>query len=512
MHLDGGRMSASQNNSYSAFEENGIEESVKQLIIQTQELYLSDQIPWVVGYSGGKDSTATLQIVWYALAGLKPKQRHKPIHVISTDTLVENPIVATWVDNSLKAMEKMAKKQSLPIISHRLVPEVKDRFWVNLVGKGYPAPRPKFRWCTSRLKISPSNKFITDIVSENGEAILVLGTRKRESVVRAKSMSKYEEGSTRDLLSTNNDLDRVWVYSPIAEWTNDDVWEYNCTHDNPWGYDNDELLTMYRGATEGGECPLVVDTSTPSCGDSRFGCFVCTLVEKDKSMQAMIQNDEEKQWMMPLVNLRNKHLSLDDRGKRDFRKMNGSLMEFNGRLVHGPYKQEPREKLLEEILKAQLAVRKKGPDEVRELELITLEDLEEIRRIWVVEKHEIEDNLPKVYERVMKQDYPGVSLDERPTISVDDIALLKEICKEQGDSDEIHFQLARELLHIEQEYKTKLKRSGIFNAIDGALERGAYDSADEAEAIKLNEVSRVKKQRDSLANGENITTAEIDSQ
>jgi DNA sulfur modification protein DndC len=491
-------MSAEQSENYSAFEESGIEKSIQQLILHTQELYLSDQIPWVVGYSGGKDSTATLQLIWYALAGLKSEQRHKPVHVISTDTLVENPIVAIWVDNSLKAMISVGKQQSLPITPHRLVPDVKDRFWVNLVGKGYPAPRPKFRWCTSRLKISPSNKFITDMVSEHGEAILVLGTRKRESTARAKSMNKYEQGSTRDLLSRNGDLDRVWVYTPIAEWSNDDVWEYVCTYDNPWGYDNNELLTMYRGATEGGECPLVVDTSTPSCGDSRFGCFVCTLVEKDKSMQAMIQNDEEKQWMMPLVNLRNKYLSTDDRSRRDFRRMDGSLMEFRGRLVHGPYKQEFREKLLEEILKVQIAVREKGPQEVKKLELITIQELEEIRRIWVVEKHEIEDNLPKIYERVMKDSYPGVSLDERPAISTEDIALLREICQEQGDLDEIHYQLARELFHIEQEYKTKLKRSGIFGAINNALERGAYDSAEEAEEIKLHEATRRKEQSDSI--------------
>ena len=58
---------------------------------------------------------------------------------------------------------------------------------------------------------------------------------------------------------------------------------------------------MYQGATSGGECPLVVDTSTPSCGTSRFGCWVCTLVDQDRSMEAMIANDEEKVWMTPLV-------------------------------------------------------------------------------------------------------------------------------------------------------------------------------------------------------------------
>ena len=75
-----------------------------------QQLYLADQVPWVVGYSGGKDSTAILQLVWMALAGLPAEQRHKPVHVISTDTLVENPVVAAWVTHSLEVMAAAAAR------------------------------------------------------------------------------------------------------------------------------------------------------------------------------------------------------------------------------------------------------------------------------------------------------------------------------------------------------------------------------------------------------------------
>ncbi len=78
----------------------------------------------------------------------------------------------------------------MPIIPHRLTPEVQDRFWVNLIGRGYPAPRPKFRWCTSRLKISPSNNFIKSMVKTNGEAILVLGTRKAEIYTLSANLKK----------------------------------------------------------------------------------------------------------------------------------------------------------------------------------------------------------------------------------------------------------------------------------------------------------------------------------
>lgn len=340
----------------------GFKKTIKALIEQTQALYLMDEIPWVIGYSGGKDSTAALQIIWYAISELPKNKRIKSIYVISTDTLVENPIVALWVEHSLETMKKAAIEQNLPLTPHRLVPAVPDRFWVNLIGRGYPAPRPKFRWCTNRLKINPSNNFINNVIRQNGQVILVLGTRKAESVVRAANMKKHEKTSTREQLATNASLPNSWIYTPLADWTNDDVWMYITQVKNPWGYDNKALLSMYQGATADGECPLVVDTSTPSCGDSRFGCYVCTMVEQDKSMQAMIQNDEEKEWMLPLMALRNQWLDTkEDRKHRDFRRMNGALKLFGGRLVHGPYKQVYREKLLEAVLQAQQAVQKNGP-------------------------------------------------------------------------------------------------------------------------------------------------------
>ena len=475
-----------QANRNTAFATDGINTAIDNLVEEVQHLYLSDSIPWVIGYSGGKDSTATLQLVWQALLDLNQHERTKPVHVISTDTLVENPVVALWVSRSLKIMEEAAQEQRLPIVPHRLLPELKDRYWVNLIGRGYPAPRPKFRWCTSRLKINPSNKFILDLVEQSGEAILVLGTRRAESSVRAANMKKYEQASTRELLSAHGQLDRSWVYTPIADWSNDDVWLYLNQYKNPWGYTNKNLLGMYQGATEDGECPLVVDTSTPSCGDSRFGCYVCTLVEKDKSMHAMIQNDEEKEWMLPMMEFRNKWLDIkQDRGKRDFRKMNGSLMVHNDRLVHGPYKQEYREQMLRALLDSQKVARELAPKDIEDLELITLEELDEIRRIWVTEKHEIEDHLPALYEDVEAKPYPGVDLVVNNAVDASSLKELKALCDEDGDEDGVRYQMIRELLHIEQEYRTMARRAGLYPALEKAIERGAFDNEEDAEEYGL---------------------------
>jgi DNA sulfur modification protein DndC len=130
-------------------------EEVQMLTQEIQDLYCLDAIPWVIGYSGGKDSSAILQLIWDAIAGLPPEQRKKTVHVISTDTLVENPIVAGWVRQSIEQMKIAALEQNMPFEPRLLYPEVKETFWVGLIGKGYPAPRGKFRWCTERLKINP---------------------------------------------------------------------------------------------------------------------------------------------------------------------------------------------------------------------------------------------------------------------------------------------------------------------------------------------------------------------
>ena len=167
---------------HSAFTETGFKSTVDALCEEIRTLYLADNRPWIVGYSGGKDSTATLQLAWKAIEGIEPSKRKKIVHVVSTDTLVENPVVASWVTLSLNRMLESAKEKQLPFSPNRLTPAVQDSFWVNLIGKGYPTPRHTFRWCTERLKIRPSNNFIMSVVKEAGEAILLLGARKRKIV------------------------------------------------------------------------------------------------------------------------------------------------------------------------------------------------------------------------------------------------------------------------------------------------------------------------------------------
>jgi DNA sulfur modification protein DndC len=504
-------------------------EEIEKISKEIKELYCLDDIPWVLGYSGGKDSTTVVQLIWYAIAELPPEKRTKKVYVITTDTLVENPIVSTWVRQSLKQMKSAAIEQQLPIEPYMLYPDVKDTFWVNLMGKGYPAPRHGFRWCTERLKILPSNRFVRDMVRINGEVILILGTRKAESIKRAVSMEKHEIGRMSDRLNNNSSsiksllyqspsLPNSLIYSPIEDWRTDEVWIYLNQWANPWDNSNKDLFTMYRGATADNECPLVVDTSTPSCGSSRFGCWVCTMVSQDKSMEAMIQNDEEKEWMQPLLDIRNELDIKNDRDKRDFRRIYGRVELFERNMgddttsvepIPGPYTKFWREHWLRRVLEAQTHIRKTAPLEMRDITLITPEELSEIRRIWLEEKHEFDDSLPRIYEEVTGEPFEDSRpAAERKLLGSDEWTVIEEICSE----DKMHLELMAKLLDTERQYYTKPRRTGIYADLDKCFETSSR-SKEEAignahyqrnlkkavEDIKANPTEKIQQFKDAIA-------------
>ena len=495
---------ANADNAKSAFAELGMAATVKAICDEIRELYLWDEIPWVIGYSGGKDSSAVLQLVWLAIRELPVEQRRKPIHVISTDTLVEQPLVSAWVDASHLKMRKAAEEQDMPITPHKLMPEVKDTFWVNLIGKGYPAPRKLFRWCTSRMKINPSNTFILNVVRESGEAILVLGTRKAESQRRERNMLKHEAKKVRDRLTPNASLPNSLVYTPVEDWTNDDVWLFLMQVKNPWGHTNKSLLGMYQGASADGECPLVVDSSTPSCGTSRFGCWVCTVVDKDRSMEAMIKNDDEKVWMTPLLELRNELGDFSqERSRRDYRRMHGHVDLFgkdpnNQEIIRGPYTKKYREHWLRRVLEAQSLARRLGPSEFAGLELISLPELHEVRRIWLYEKHEFDDSLPRIYEEATGEKFETEAADDSP-LRGDDWQILRDVC---GD-DEAFFELQAGLLDTERKFRGMSRRAGIYEALEDRLKIGQFDNEQEALAIRREEERRRRE-----ADGEVVPTVQ----
>ncbi|HEU6437762.1 MAG TPA: DNA phosphorothioation system sulfurtransferase DndC [Nitratidesulfovibrio sp.] len=467
--------------SYSVFDDLGFKPYLDHAYAEIQALYLENDRPWVIGYSGGKDSTAVVQLIWQALAKLPVEQRTKPVHVITTDTLVENPVVVAWVTRSLKLMDIRAESESMPFRSHPLTPLFRDSFWVNLIGRGYPTPRAKFRWCTERLKIMPSNKFILSMVSQHGEALLALGTRKAESQMRARTMEKHEQRRTRARLSPNSHIDNCLIYTPIEDWSNDDVWLFLTRTENPWGLGNTELLDLYKDATEDRECPLIVnlEATTPSCGASRFGCWVCTLVSRDRSLEAMVANDPANQWLKPLLGFRSQLCVKDDKKMRDFRRARGQVQLFHDEALHGPYLQAQREIFLRELLKAEQEMQRNAPVEFQPFSLIRIEELREIRRIWLTEKHEIEDRLPKIYAEVTGKPYPEPSMGYYHCFGEEQLKLLEEVC----DGDRLGYEMVRELVDIEWSYRTKLRRAGLLTRLEEGIRRSYYEDEQDAVAF-----------------------------
>jgi DNA sulfur modification protein DndC len=479
-------------------------EDIQMLSQEIRDLYCLDAIPWVIGYSGGKDSSVILQLIWDAIASLPPEKRTKTIHVITTDTLVENPIVAGWVRQSIEQMKIAAVKQNMPFEPRLLYPAIKDTFWVGLIGKGYPAPRGKFRWCTERLKINPSNNFIRNVIRAHGETILVLGTRKAESTRRARTMNKIEARRLRERLSPNMYLPNSLVYTPIEDWRDDEVWMYLMQWKNPWGHSNQDLFALYRGATADNECPLVVDTSTPSCGSSRFGCWVCTMVTQDKSLTAMIQNDQEKEWLQPLLDFRVELDVEDSRDRRDFRRRKGHVQlyernvegEISVEPIPGPYTKDARDHLLRKLLTIQLEIRSKTPENMPFITLITEEELSEIRRIWLDERHEFDDSLPRIYEEVMGKPFQDNRIQEKKLLGGDEWSILEEICSD----DAMHLELMAKLLDTERQHATKSRR-GVFENLEKCFDSS---SRSKEEAIKHAHEKRDLKEAASQGNVDKI--------
>lgn len=427
-------------------------EKIDNTIEEIQQQYLADETPWIIGYSGGKDSTTMLQLVLYALAKLPKNLLHKEIHVLSNDTLVENPAIVQYVENQLVKIQEIGRRRIFnqkPNLfkAIKVTPKLEDRFWMNLIGKGYPSPNRWFRWCTDRLKINPTNDYILEQVSKHGKAIILLGTRKSESANRRKSMEKYDIG-IGEMKLRNHSLPNAWVYAPIAEWTTKEIWTYLLQVPSFWGGNNRKLVSLYKNASPNAtECPLVIDKSTPSCGNSRFGCWVCTVVKRDKSMENLIDNGEE--WMEPMLFFRDfLAAARNDETKR----MNISR---DNRKRLGPFHFEVRADLLRQLLEVEKEV---------DLPLIGKQELAAIQVQWNYDGN-FDYNVSDIYESVYQK--PLLMNKERKKQEAEEMRLLEEVAKEHGvNPDHI-----KTLMVTEKENAKYLRRRNIYEDIKTKIER-----------------------------------------
>lgn len=419
----------------------------KEIQEEIVDQYVNDENPrpWIVGFSGGKDSTLLLQLVWYAVRSIPPEARNRKVFVVCNNTLVENPKILEFSERVLNKIQRAAAEQSMPVYVHRTTPSLEDTFWVNLIGKGYPTPNNLFRWCTERLKISPTTQFILNKVDEEGEAILLLGTRSDESSSRARSINKHTAGGQR---LNKHVLPKTFVYTPIKNVLLDDLWAYLMQVPSPWGADNKELATLYKNANSG-DCPLVVDKTTPSCGNSRFGCWVCTVVKKDKSMEGLIGTGDE--WMEPLIEFRELLMeSRDKEGWRENRRRNNDEGP-------GPYRAEKRALLLEELLKAQKEIQRAQPDFM----LINYQELVAIQVTWyrdAIFTFRVADIYNAIFGTNLTFEQDAVQSKERE--------LLQKSCANGQD-----FTLINDLLILQKTKTILMNNRGLQNDLENRIEQ-----------------------------------------
>ena len=487
-------------------------EMLSSIVDKIANLYLKNDKAWVIGFSGGKDSTVVLSLIFHALTTLKKEQLKKNVYVVCSDTLVETPVVVGLVRKALDDVQEFANKKGLPLVTQMVVPQTNNTFWVNLLGKGYPTPTKTFRWCTERMKIKPVSEFIQSTVSDHGEVIVALGTRRQESATRAQSIEKHTiKGSE---LSRHSSLPNAFTYMPIENWHVDDVWMYLLSAPSPWGGSNEQLFELYKDSNQG-ECPLVIDKTTPSCGNSRFGCWTCTVVNKDKAIHGLVESGET--WMKPLLNYRNLlHLSTLPENKTKYRnhKRRSGRIDFHKKYVEGVGRSNEIEldqegqakhvpgpywlKVRKRWLKKLLTIEKKINENGQSIELISRDELHVIRREWITDPNEPdwEDSLPNIFQTV----YPDEDMEwANNDLGFFDLDGLNAVTKTGKDLN-IAPELLKKIIDIEVEVSGLGNRRGLTDKIEKVL-RQDWGNLEDAFSDRLksnNAINEFKNKREDL--------------
>lgn len=407
---------------------------IQDILNNLKWLYTTDKRPWIVGYSGGKDSTMVAGLVFDVIKALPPEKRTKEVCIVCTDTRVEIPAVLARVQGELDAMNSYSAKHGLNIRAYLLKPPAQQSFWVNIIGRGYPPPNRNFRWCTQRLKIDPVSNFIRDKLGHWGEAIILLGARRSESGSRAQTLAARPKNNLG--LRRHDDLPRCWIYTPIEHLSTFEVWDYLLENPCSWGGDNQGLFQLYKDAS-GGECPLVIDQSTPPCGNSRFGCWTCTLVERDKASEGLLAAGDTR--MESLLRFRDilVHFRNPENGYRD-------MVRKNGQDGPGPLKIEARKELLSRLLALQ---------EELGLPIISEEELHWIQIYWNSARNP--DDGTGVANIISRQ-----KGDVMPNVR-DEAELIREIEQQVAEEKGISLKTLRRLIAKVEEYSESHRAFGL---------------------------------------------------
>jgi DNA sulfur modification protein DndC len=357
------------------------------------------------------------------------------------------------VQRVLKDIDVAARDQDLPIYVRKTTPRLEDSFFVNLIGRGYPAPNSTFRWCTERLKIKPTSRFILEQVDINSEVVILLGTRSDESANRAKSISKHSTRGKR--LSKHSLHPNIFTYAPIKDLMLEEIWFIINTMSSPWGSSNTELFQVYANASaDDYECPTAItENKHSSCGQSRFGCWVCTVVTTDKSMTAQVENGVT--WLTPLLKFRNSIVEERNLLEKRMPTMRNGREAVNGM---GTYTPEYRASLLERLLSVQKEIQQTKPH----VELISNQELIAIQVIWYRDSI-FNYKISKIYNKVYNEEFDMKNQDEKLRREHD---LLQNACKDIPEN----FELIQNFLTLQKNKSLYSVKRGLNSDIEKELE------------------------------------------
>ncbi len=241
---------------------NTFKEKFQESINILEQLYKKNK-RWIVTYSGGKDSTALVVLSLY----MKTVHPDIDLNITYSDTMMEIPQMSVVAHTFLKSIEK-----KYPAKVKIVYPDINDTYWVRMIGRGYPPPGPRFRWCTPKIKIKPSRKLHDD------HGLFITGLRMGESQqrdirLRSSCLNGNANECGSDVWVSQKGID---VAAPIIHWTAEDVWYF----------------LMFPGKKALPETQLVVDLYGNT--SMRFGCWMCTVVMKDKTMIALAKSGDYK--------------------------------------------------------------------------------------------------------------------------------------------------------------------------------------------------------------------------
>ncbi len=313
---------------------------------------------WAIAYSGGKDSTALVAFVLWAIES-GAVARPDSLTTLYCDTRMELPPLQQ------AAVRILDDLRNRGFDARTVMPKLDDRFYVYMLGRGVPAPSNTFRWCTPRLKIEPMHAALSDVRIQAGDKLLMLtGVRLGESAVRdqriAISCSKDSGECGQGWFQVATPEALADTLAPLLHWRLCHVYDWLYFENDRHGLDTTGIADVYGD------------------DDVRTGCVACNLASRDNALERVLRQ-AKWQHLQPLMELRGLYAELK-MAKNRKRKAEAELRkdgEYGKNAQRlGPLTMPARAYGLERVLDIQARA---------SVDLINAEEEARIRELWALD-------------------------------------------------------------------------------------------------------------------------------